>query len=561
MKIFAFLFKETTYSLSDLTGYEEVGYYGESQSFSIGTQTNNLSLGITLQSTGTTTGDGGGTDPDTDTSGEDTYNDGEDTDTGGDDTYNDGEDTDTGGDDGNDGGSEVAPAAPVISGISTGTYTTSQIFTVNGESGATIQYSLDGGSIWNAYSAAITLTSDGSYTITARQRSDAAGNWSANATYITVVINQTTDTDGDGVGNNSDTDDDNDGISDADELAYGSDPLDNSSLPTNDRWSSSIKGGNIVLTNYNLDASSQNTSFSWNSVYGENNYSVDAGGIFEWKIQVISVDDDNDDSWEMVIGVGVFTEGAPNSYNENNFLSYQTKGFGYIQQDGKKTTGSGSLSFLSGYELNDNITVRLDLNYDRLSFYKNTGDIRLSHFSLPSDSGEKYRLAASIGDDGDKFRIISHTTNSCVPPPSWLSGGVQSEGCGSHDACNSKQWEGNWEISCGGGERTCRNTNLTCGTDNCSVSVSGSGHDAYQNSVVFAENITSGNAFTISCEAYGGRQCKNIDIWCPTAAGTSCSCTGTCNELTMHCPQTGGSCTKNGSEQTKDNITATIFCQ
>jgi hypothetical protein len=29
----------------------------------------------------------------------------------------------------------------------------------------------------------------------------------------------------------------------------------------------------------------------------------------------------------------------------------------------------------------------------------------------------------------------------------------------------------------------------------------------------------------------------------------------------MHCPQTGGSCTKNGSEQTKDNITATVFCQ
>ena len=69
MKIFAFLFKETTYSLSDLTGYEEVGYYGESQSFSIGTQTNNLSLGITLiqvPGTGTETGGdtdtGGGTD-------------------------------------------------------------------------------------------------------------------------------------------------------------------------------------------------------------------------------------------------------------------------------------------------------------------------------------------------------------------------------------------------------------------------------------------------------------------------------------------------------------------
>ena len=48
MKIFAFLFRDT-YSLDDLiSGDQEVGYYGESQSFSIGTQTNNLSLGITL---------------------------------------------------------------------------------------------------------------------------------------------------------------------------------------------------------------------------------------------------------------------------------------------------------------------------------------------------------------------------------------------------------------------------------------------------------------------------------------------------------------------------------
>ncbi len=524
MKIFAFLFSDDYTKPQLLSVVREVGYYGESQPFSIGTNTNNLSLGITLQSAGTTDDTDPGTDPGT--------------------------------------GTDTTPVAPVIIGISSGTFTTSQNFTVNGESGATIEYSLDGGTTWLAYSAAVTLTNEGSYTITARQRSDAAGNWSVNATYITVVINQVTDTDGDGVGNNLDTDDDNDGISDADELAYGSDPLDNSSLPTNDRWSGSIKGGNIVLSNYNLDASSQNTNFSWNSVYGEKSYSVDAGGIFEWKIQVISVDDDNDDSWEMVIGVGVFTEGEANSYNENNFLSYQTKGFGYIQQDGKKTSGSGSGSFLSNYNLNDNITVRLDLNYDRLSFYKNNGDIRLSHFSLPSDSGKKYRLAASIGDDGDKFRIISHTTNSCVPPPSWLSGSVQSETCSGHDACGSKQWEGNWEITCGGGgERKCRNTNLTCGTGNCSVSVSGGGHDAYQNSVVFAENITSGNAFTLSCNASGQRGCKNIDIWCPTAAGASCSCTGTCNEVNMHCPQTGGSCTKSGSEQTKDNITATVFCQ
>ena len=57
MKIFAFLFKEN-YSMSELfSGVREVSYYGKSQTFSIGTNTNSLSLGITLQSTGTTSGD------------------------------------------------------------------------------------------------------------------------------------------------------------------------------------------------------------------------------------------------------------------------------------------------------------------------------------------------------------------------------------------------------------------------------------------------------------------------------------------------------------------------
>ena len=63
MKIFAFLFKEN-YSMSELfSGVREVGYYGESQTFSIGTQTNNLSLGITLiQVLGTGTDTGGETE-------------------------------------------------------------------------------------------------------------------------------------------------------------------------------------------------------------------------------------------------------------------------------------------------------------------------------------------------------------------------------------------------------------------------------------------------------------------------------------------------------------------
>jgi len=68
MKIFAFLFREDYTKPQLLSGVREVGYYGESQPFSIGTNTNNLSLGITLQSTDTTTGDGDdNTDPDTDT--------------------------------------------------------------------------------------------------------------------------------------------------------------------------------------------------------------------------------------------------------------------------------------------------------------------------------------------------------------------------------------------------------------------------------------------------------------------------------------------------------------
>ena len=50
MKIFAFLFQsEEYYSMSELfSGTPTVSYYGESDNFYIGTQTNNLSLGITL---------------------------------------------------------------------------------------------------------------------------------------------------------------------------------------------------------------------------------------------------------------------------------------------------------------------------------------------------------------------------------------------------------------------------------------------------------------------------------------------------------------------------------
>ena len=65
IKIFAFLFRDD-YTMPQLfSGVREARYYGESQPFSIGTNTNNLRLNITLQSTGTS---GGGTQGGTDTS-------------------------------------------------------------------------------------------------------------------------------------------------------------------------------------------------------------------------------------------------------------------------------------------------------------------------------------------------------------------------------------------------------------------------------------------------------------------------------------------------------------
>jgi len=62
MKIFAFLFREDYTKPQLLSVVREVGYYGESQPFSIGPNTNNLILGITLQSAGTSDGDDDGED-------------------------------------------------------------------------------------------------------------------------------------------------------------------------------------------------------------------------------------------------------------------------------------------------------------------------------------------------------------------------------------------------------------------------------------------------------------------------------------------------------------------
>ena len=104
--------------------------------------------------------------------------------------------------------------------------------------------------------------------------------------------------------------------------------------------------------------------------------------------------------------------------------------------------------------------------------------------------------------------------------------------CSGHDGCKGDEWVGSYEITCNGGERICHNTVLKCGRDNCKIIVKGSGHDAYQNSIVYAQNIKKGGGFILNCKASGQRKCKNNVIYCPREIGTECVCKN-CHSTTI----------------------------
>ncbi len=109
--------------------------------------------------------------------------------------------------------------------------------------------------------------------------------------------------------------------------------------------------------------------------------------------------------------------------------------------------------------------------------------------------------------------------------------------CTGHDACRNFEWNGPYEISCGASnsERTCKNTVLNCGDgDTCSIKTTGSGHDAYQSSIV---NAKEANSFTLTCAASGHRDCKTITVWCPQKADTTCNCVSCPNTVTFKCVQ------------------------
>ena len=82
------------------------------------------------------------------------------------------------------------PSPPSIDGVTAGLYNSSRLFTLGGiESGATAEYSLDGGSTWSPYSDPVELTDDGSYSISSQQI-DAAGNPSGPSGNVVVEIDK-----------------------------------------------------------------------------------------------------------------------------------------------------------------------------------------------------------------------------------------------------------------------------------------------------------------------------------------------------------------------------------
>lgn len=85
----------------------------------------------------------------------------------------------------------AAPQAPTITGITTGTYSGNQTFTVTAaETGGTLYYSLDNGVTNAVYTSPVTVSAEGTSICTAWQV-DAAGNVGAKAVAVTVTIDKT----------------------------------------------------------------------------------------------------------------------------------------------------------------------------------------------------------------------------------------------------------------------------------------------------------------------------------------------------------------------------------
>lgn len=81
------------------------------------------------------------------------------------------------------------PNSPNLTGISDGVFYEDQVFSISGESQATLQFSLNNGVSWSNYSGAYSLTQNNNYEVIARQI-DRAGNISSNSSVVSLSIDK-----------------------------------------------------------------------------------------------------------------------------------------------------------------------------------------------------------------------------------------------------------------------------------------------------------------------------------------------------------------------------------
>jgi len=87
----------------------------------------------------------------------------------------------------------LAPAAPTVTGISSGNFNTVQTFSLSGESGAFFEYTINGGVTWQTYSSPVSLNADGVYAVRARQ-TDIAGNLGSQSSTVNLTLDLTAPT-------------------------------------------------------------------------------------------------------------------------------------------------------------------------------------------------------------------------------------------------------------------------------------------------------------------------------------------------------------------------------
>ena len=166
-----------------------------------------------------------------------------------------------------------------------------------------------------------------------------------------------------------------------------------------DAFDASSKGQYIVITNNNVTVSSSypTPNHTWNTVYGNEGIT---SGIKEWEITINSFYNSGGNSWELIMGVAY-------ERTQGNFVfNSGCRGFGYIAENGKKNTTTGSCGSQSNYGdtygAGDVIKIQLNMNNGQLTFFKNGTSQGVSH---TVDTEKTWYLGIGIGNAGTSVSI------------------------------------------------------------------------------------------------------------------------------------------------------------